>query len=550
MKNLYVADFETTTTIDDVRVWGWGLFNIDKDTFEYGKDLDSFFKRLNRLPDKSKVYFHNLKFDGEFIEYYLFQNGYTHSEQRKLYDKEFSTLISDMGVWYSMKIALRGKTMTFIDSLKIIPLRVAQIAKAFNLPIAKGEIDYHKPRPIGYEPDDIEIAYIRNDVEIVASALKFFFDSKMSKMTIASNALAEYKAIIGSKKFERLFPVLQQDSILRKAYRGGFTYADPRFKGKDIKEGIVLDVNSLYPSVMYHDPLPYGEPIQFEGEYKEDEFYPLYIQTIRCNFELKEGHIPTIQLKNNVHFGEREYLTTSDGLDISLTLTSVDMALFFKHYNVYNLEFFEGWKFKASTNLFKDYIDKWSKVKIEADATGNIGLRTLAKLLLNSLYGKFGLNPIVKSKIPIYHDGLVKYHLTPPTEREPIYVPVACFITAYARLKTISSGQSVYDRFIYADTDSLHLIGTEVPDLDIHNSRMGAWKLENTFERARFLRAKTYMEVIDGKPHFTVAGLPESAKEGLTEDNFQVGVILDGKLQNKRVKGGIVLIDTQFSIKG
>ena len=38
------------------------------------------------------------------------------------------------------------KKVTFIDSLKIIPFSVSDIAKAFNLPISKLEIDYNNPR--------------------------------------------------------------------------------------------------------------------------------------------------------------------------------------------------------------------------------------------------------------------------------------------------------------------------------------------------------------------------------------------------------------------
>ena len=44
----------------------------------------------------------------------------------------------------------------------------------------------------------------------------------------------------------------------------------------------------------------FGEPIFFNGEYKEDKVYDLYIQMITCSFELKENKIPTIQIKNNV----------------------------------------------------------------------------------------------------------------------------------------------------------------------------------------------------------------------------------------------------------
>ena len=64
----------------------------------------------------------------------------------------------------------------------------------------------------------------------------------------------------------------------------------------------MLDVNSLYSSVMYEKDLPFGEPIYFEGKYKPDSVYELYIQQFSCAFKLKKGKIPTIQIKNSFKF--------------------------------------------------------------------------------------------------------------------------------------------------------------------------------------------------------------------------------------------------------
>ena len=56
--------------------------------------------------------------------------------------------------------------------------------------------------------------------------------------------------------------------------------------------------------------------------------------------------------------------------------------------------------------------------------------------MLNSLYGKFGLNPDVRSKYPyLNEDGIVKYALYDAEIRDSIYIPVASFITSYARYK-------------------------------------------------------------------------------------------------------------------
>lgn len=553
---LYSADFETTTDPDDCRVWACGICSIDDNlNFEYGNNIDWFIQyAYNHSGDT--FYFHNLKFDGEFIMCYLFEHGFRHEINRKcLKSKTFTTLISDKGQHYSIEICFEKnggieRKVTIYDSLKILPFSVEQVAKGFNLPISKLELDYDEFREIGHELTKIEIDYLRNDVEIMARALLTLFNQDLKQMTQGSNALHDYKKIVGKKNFMKWFPVPQYDYDIRQSYKGGFTYCDPRHKGQDIGEGIVLDVNSLYPSVMYYKPLPYGEGIFFEGKYEEDKVYNLYVQMLTCQFELKENHIPTIQLKNNLSFVPTEYLTGSEDEEVTMCLTSVDLELFFEHYNVYNITFHSGWKFKSTTGLFTAYIDKWNKVKMESTLNGNSAMRTLAKLMLNSLYGKFALNPNVQSKIPYYSDGIIKYTLGEKETRKPIYIPVGTFITAWARHKTITSAQKVYDRFLYADTDSLHLIGTDLPaGLEVDPVKLGAWKLESTFTRARFLRQKTYAEEIDGKLHITCAGMPSRCYEHVTWENFLAGSSFEGKLQMQHVHGGIVLKDIDFTIK-
>lgn len=551
MKHRYCADFETTTETEDCRVWAYSVTEIGNTKFfKYGTTIDSFMNLMKNHND-STFYFHNLKFDGEFIMNYLFRNGFTHTEEKILKDNQFSTLISDKGQFYSIRIQFdNGSKVTIYDSLKILPFSVEQISKAFGLPMKKLEIDYKAAREVGHILTEQEIAYIKNDVVIVAEALAILFKQGLNKMTQGSNAMSDYKKVIGNKEFTRHFPPPDYDADIRQAYRGGFTYLQPKYADKDIDNGIVLDVNSLYPYVMHERLLPYGEGIFFEGEYKQDELYPLYVQMFRCNFELKENHIPTIQIKHSLSFCPTEYLTSSNGEDVTLTLTSVDMELFKEHYNLYNVEYFSGWKFKGSTELFKPYIDKWYKIKQESTLNGNKPMRTLAKLMQNALYGKFALNPRVQSKIPYYEDNRVKYRYGEVEYRNPVYIPVGCFVTAWARDKTIRAAQNCYNRFVYADTDSLHLIGTDYPEeLEIDPIKLGAWKHESTFTRARFIRQKSYIEEIDGVLNVTCAGLPSAGHKYVTWENFHAGAVYSGKLMPTHVPGGIVLKDVDFTIK-
>ena len=162
---------------------------------------------------------------------------------------------------------------------------------------------------------------------------------------------------------------------------------NPRYQNK-ILSGISFDVNSLYPSVMYDSLLPFGEPFFYQGKYKDDIIYPLYIQRITCSFKLKEGKIPTIQIKHR-QFIDNEYLTSSNDEIVALTLTNIDLKLFLEQYEVEDLVYISGWKFKAMHGLFKEYIDKWIGIKNESTISGNKGMRQIAKIQLNSLYGKF-----------------------------------------------------------------------------------------------------------------------------------------------------------------
>ena len=166
--------------------------------------------------------------------------------------------------------------------------------------------------------------------------------------------------------------------------------------------------------------------------------------------------------------------------------------------------------------------------------------------------------------------------------RDPVFTAMGCFITAYSREKTIRSAQLNYDRFIYADTDSLKLLGYEEPvGLEVHDTHLGAWKDEGNFTYSKWIRAKTYMVTVqeytkkrdlkayavamnkadsleslrleaDGihylKTKVTCAGMPDNVKEQVTYETFCSGSVFEGKLVPRRFPGGIVLEDTTFTI--
>jgi len=348
-------------------------------------------------------------------------------------------------------------------------------------------------------------------------------------------------------------------------------WSNKNIKGKTLHNLNSYDINSLYPSVMRNKPLPFGEGVYFSGKYRESKIYPLYVQMLKCQFELKPGYLPTIQLKNNLSFVPTEYIETTNDEFVTLCLTSVDLEIFMDHYETYNVEYLGGYKFRASTNNFAKYVDFWTNRKTQAKKEGNYPLYVIAKLMLNSLYGKFATAATVQNKYPYLDEfGVIRYRLGEKLPRKPLYIPIGTFVTAWARYTTIKAAQKHFDRFVYCDTDSLYLLGDNPPDLEIDDFKLGAFKHEKQIKTAKFLRAKTYMIYCSepGKNDYdwsiTCAGMPKSCHDTtakydkkylskgvynkVTFNNFKIGSVYPGKLKPKHVPGGIVLEEINFTI--
>lgn len=211
----FTADFETTTDPNDCRVWAFGVCEIgNPDNFQYGNSIEEFIEFCENQYVNPVLYFHNAKFDFQFIISYLLRNGYcciTDKKDRK--DKTFTTLITDTGQFFSLEVyfKIKGKhvkKVKFLDSLKILNFSVEKIAKDFNLPVQKLELDYNTRREVGHTLTKHELDYLRADVEVMARALNIMFEEKLTKMTIASDALNEFKELFPD--FLAFFPCLIQ----------------------------------------------------------------------------------------------------------------------------------------------------------------------------------------------------------------------------------------------------------------------------------------------------------------------------------------------------
>ena len=578
----FTCDFETTTDLDDCRVWAYAICEIgDPDNFIYGNSLDDFMEWCQNPKENYLCLFHNLKFDGQYILSWLLKHGFEYvADKKNRHDHSFTTLITDMGQFYVIEVYFKVKghkvnKVTFHDSLKLLNFSVEEIAKSFDLPISKLKLDYHAKREIGHILTPHEVDYIHNDVRIMALALDILYKQGMTKMTVGANALHSFKSICNN--FSQLFPVLplEVDADIRKSYKGGFTYLSPKYREKTTGRGLTLDVNSMYPAKMVQEWIPYSMPEPFEGKYKPDKLYPLYTQRLSCTFDIKPNKIPSIQLKNCASFMPNEYIESSKDEIVTLTLTNPDLELFFRQYDVNVIAYHGGWKFKRARGMFTDYINHWTEEKIKAKKEGNRPQYLLSKLMLNNLYGKLATNPIGRQKAPVLKDEELHYLMLPTEERKPIYIPAATFITSYARKYIIETSQFIrdwsmknkgYDAYVYSDTDSIHCL-LDKSDLDVLKKHikidpyeLGAWDCESTWTRGRFLRQKCYIEEIDGEIHSTVAGMPKHLSHLVNFDNFNVGFTTADftdeeigekgrKLKYVHTDGGVVLVPTDFTIK-
>ena len=604
----YTAHFETTTKAP-VRVWAWGVSQIDNpEYFDCGYDIDGFIDFLGSLPQNSTtMYIHNEKVEGFAIIDYLMKNGWTWKEDSKQCTEPhtFTTIIDGMGKWYALDLffdilGTKKKHVKILDSMKLFRLDIDDLANTFHSPIEKCYINVIAHSKCSLLPMSFdEEKYMRSYVKALAICLHTFLGDQeigcktQSSITIGAYALRDYKNFLGGDKhFKNVFPQLPQevDRFCRIAYRGGFSNVNEEKVGQTIGQGLSLDLNNMYPYVMAACMLPYDLPVWFNGDYPKNEKYPLYIMQVRCKFKLKPGHIPIIQFKDSQEQINNVYMHDSgkigdDLMPCILTVTSVDLELYQQHYDFTILECLGGYMFKASKALFYRWIKKWSDKRKSAYEAGNDGIVKICKTILNNLSGKFGTTPTTTAKEPIlkgkkiklvditypefYEDGTPKLNgygqqsRTKYKHKNPVYVPIAAFITSYARMITITTAQAIHaksleetgqSRWLYCDTDSVHIEGTEPPrGLQIDPIKLGYWKIENTFTRAKYLGAKRYIQEIteEEQTHLKVvcSGLQEEFHSEVTFENFREGQTYT-KLMPKIVEGGLIFEKTKYMITG
>ena len=560
-----VGDFETTVYKGQTHteVWASALVELYSEDVIIHHSIDECFEYIISLNEDIMLYYHNLKFDGEFWLYFLLtktdmkpavckqKNGMIQEfcTQRDMPNNSYKYIISDLGQWYEITLKVNDHYIVLRDSLKLLPFSVRVIGDSFETKHRKLEMEYTGYRYAGCEITAEEKQYIANDVLVVKEALEIMFKEGYNKMTIGACCLAEFKTQFEfGNVYDNLFPDLSKikldeqvfgsknaDEYVRKSYQGGWCYVVKGKENKLYKDGLTADVNSLYPSMMYGDhEYPVGLPKFWKGDIPFDKWknfkdQPYYFVRIRCRFYLKKDKLPFIHIRGNTNYRATDNLATSDVLDkktglynrfwfdrqgqihdsvVELTLTCKDWELFKEHYVIKDLEILDGCWFGVVSHIFDLYIATHMKAKIEAP---NKAIRTQHKLLLNNLYGKMSSSSASNFRVAeTDEDGNLHFYTVEANDKKIGYIPIGSAITSYARNFTIRASQLNYygvnkRGFIYADTDSIHcdLKPEELRGLEIHPDNLSCWKLESYWDEAVFVRQKTYIEHVtheDGIP--------------------------------------------------
>lgn len=558
-KPIYVCDFETTSERQfkiegRTRVYLFKISSLDGSFNKYGLSIEEFFEIINGFDSDSLIYFHNLSFDGSFVLWYLLENGYSYDNLYKENrgDKTYCSLIDEGNIYFSMNIINNNKMIIELRcSYKLMPYAIADIGTLVGIPKLSETHDYNEIKNYSSldEVPEEEINYLNNDVEIMRLAIIHLLEYGIKGVTISSSAYSLWR----SEKFLFIRDNLNKpedehiNEVVDKSYRGGLTKVNEKYRGKLLTDVISFDVNSLYPSVMLQNTMPIGSGKIFttieeaEAETYKKQIVVVYVEDVK----VKDNYHSFIGLFKGFSYGRYSY--EDEVIDKTFYLWRDEYELFKMVYGG-TYKILEVIGFKEASFVFDNYILKWYDKKKFAD---NEVERSIAKLMLNSLYGKFGMNDLRTSKIPVSYDEKGIIYEKDDNVTIYYYKPIASYITSMARVKTATAIQLCKERFVYCDTDSIYLTGCEMPhNIDIDGKRLGAWKYEGHYPRFKALKAKCYLKEIDnGELKSSIAGLPKSARDLITFENFDVGLVLKGVKRAKvSVKGGTIITDTDFSI--
>lgn len=325
----------------------------------------------------------------------------------------------------------------------------------------------------------------------------------------------------------------------RDAFFGGRTEVFQMYrKFSESEIGKYIDICSLYPAVMMFDKYPIGHPIKILRPTKYDKKWFGFIQ---CKIlPPKKLHIPVLPKKINDKLVFTRCYECAKSITklcthnddgrclIGTWCTNEVKRAIQKGYIIQ--EIYEVWHFEeTSTDLFSSYIKRFMKLKLENTyvpdtkinefkeeakkklaitldtVQNNPGMKQIAKLCLNSLWGKFGqrdnlpqtkvVNDLKEFYEILLNDKLdnlsVEFVTEELVEFKYVYktetvkttphsnIFIAAFTTASARMRLYDQLDNLGEDVIYCDTDSVVYSSNTNEDKAINIGSMpGQWENE------------------------------------------------------------------------
>ena len=419
--------------------------------------------------------------------------------------------------------------------------------------------------------------YCESDVDILKRSMEIYIDDAMkvtginplSCSTIASYAMKVFRTHYLNENQISVMTKEEYD-FCKRGFFGGRTEVFKLFQTwteEDIKNGRYgkyVDIQSLYPSVQFFDDLPCGVPIWDTKTYSNmtDEWTADYIEThygyIECDVVCPSNlHIPLLAEKKNgklifdlVPKIQKVYTSVElkRAIEIGYKITKIYRALSFEK----NKDMFKGYiqtflKIKTECSGYDgdnvdDYIARYNThcgVLLEKDKIiANSGMKLLAKILLNSLWGKFGQNDELpttayikndawfrlldrhsrgkielKNEILIDEDILYVSYIEKEEEQTSLMTTnlgLAGFVTGNARLRLYKELYKLGSRAVYCDTDSIIYEYIEGEYNVEESDLLGEWELEKggNLKEVYALAPKTYgYKSIDGTEKYKCKGI-------------------------------------------
>jgi len=300
------------------------------------------------------------------------------------------------------------------------------------------------------------------------------------------------------------------------------------------------DINSLYPYVMKNFEMPVGSPTYFEGDILKID--PNAFGFFYCKI---------ITPKNLKHPILQTHIKTKDGVR-TISPLGTWQGMFFSEELKNSLKY--GYKFEVlwgytfnKSYVFKDFVDNLYNLRLTYPKSDPMNY--IAKILMNSLYGRFGMDDNFSTFEIFDQPSYIKYEnrfkefiknvtnlgnhylveifnknktlnteLDNANEIHNVNIAIASAITAYARI-VMSQLKNRRDIIIYySDTDSI-IVNKPLDDIFVSQTELGKFKLEHVAKRGVFIAPKVYaLELENGETIIKIKGLIKNSLNNITFD--------------------------------